>query len=154
MRALPLLCCLSFAVCVVAGCGSSSSSTTTTTTHTVTTAVTTPAGTATVTHTVAVTPTTSTTSASSGLDGVPAYEPSSVVSHGAHSLVLTSKDSTGQVGAFYAAKLSGDGWVTVSKTVDPTHANFTVKKNGQGASIAVAPAGSGSSISISSYPLP
>jgi hypothetical protein len=155
MRTPIALCCLAFATTAVAGCGSSSTTTTTTATTTkVTATVTSPSTTAAPSAPPPVTVRKSTTAASSGIDGVPAYEPSTVVSHGAHSLVLTSTDSTGTVGAFYAAKLSGDGWVTVSKTVDPTHANFTVKKNGQGATVAVAPAGSGSSISISTYPAP
>jgi hypothetical protein len=153
MRIGVVLCCLAFATVAVAGCGGSSSTTPATTTAKVTATVTAPStpSTVTATHAVVVTPTPAT---SSGVDGVAAYQPSTVVSHGAHSLVLTSKDSAGTVGAFYATKLSGDGWVTVSKTVAPTHANFTVKKNGQGATVAVAPAGSGSSISISTYPMP
>jgi hypothetical protein len=118
-----------------------------------------PAGTATATVTTPASTTTvrrelGASGSGAGLGDVPAYEPSTVVSRSARSLVLSSTDPVAKVGSFYATKLAGGGWVVVSKVVTPTSANFTVKKNGQGASVAVAPKAGGSSISISSYPIP
>jgi hypothetical protein len=144
-----VLSCLFVAAAAVSGCGSSSSSTTTTTT----TSPATPATTATAATTPATTATSSpaSTSSSSGLDGVPAYQPSSTVSRAPHSLIIASPDSVTKVGSYYSSTFAGGGWVTVSKTVTPYSASFTVKKGGQGASVVVSPKGSGSSVAITSY---
>ena len=143
MRIRILLSCLAVAAVVVTGCGSSSSSSSSTTT------VTAPAATATTTATATAPAATATTVAPStsgrasaggsrsGLDGVPAYEPSSVVSRAPRSLVLMSTDSVAKVGSFYVREFSGGGWQTVSKVLLPASASFTVKKNGTGATVSV-----------------
>lgn len=160
MRSSIFLSCVALAAAALSGCGSSSSGTAT---KTVLAPVTVTTGTAGTTVHVAVPATTSSTTtspstgasgSSAGLGDVPGYEPSTVVSRSARALVLTSTDPVSKVGSFYVTKFAGGGWVVVSKVVTPTSANFTVKKNGQGASVAVAPKAGGSSISISSYPIP
>jgi hypothetical protein len=148
MRTRIVLSSLALAASLVVGCGSSSSNGTTTT-------VTAPATSAAPAAPTTTTATSTTSSGStSGVDGVPAYQPSDVVSQAPNSLVLSSTDTAAKVGAFYAAKLTKDGWVTVSKAVTPTSVSFAVKKSGQGASVVVATSGSGSSVSISTHPQP
>jgi len=87
------------------------------------------------------------------LHGIPIYQPSVVLSQAAGSLRLISGESVTQVGAYYAATFSGGGWVVVSKTVTPHSARFTVRKNGQGATVAVFPHGAGSAVLIARYTL-
>ena len=86
------------------------------------------------------------------LHGIPIYQPSVVLSQAAGSLRFISGDSVTQVGAYYASTFGG-GWVVVSKTVTPHSARFTVRKNGQGATVAVFPYGAGSTVLIARYTL-
>jgi hypothetical protein len=90
----------------------------------------------------------------SSLDGVPVYQPSAALSQAPGSIRLISGESVTRVGAYYASTFSGGGWVIVSKTVTPDTARFTVKKNGQGATVAVFPYGAGSAVLIARYTLP
>jgi hypothetical protein len=59
-----------------------------------------------------------------------------------------------KVGAFYSSTFAHGGWVTVSKTVTPYSAHYTVKKGKEGATVVVSPKGSGSSVAISASPSP
>jgi hypothetical protein len=133
------------AVALLAGCGSSPSSA--------------PAAASGSTHAAATrapatatTPKSSAPASSSGK--VPVYKPASVVNNAPHSLILSTPDSPTKVSAFYSSQLGGHGWTTVSKTVTPTSASYTVKKHGRGASVVVSPKGSGSTVSISTYVAP
>jgi len=87
------------------------------------------------------------------LHGIPIYQPSAVLSQAAGSLGFISGESVTQVGAYYASTFSGGGWVVVSKTVTPHSARFTVRKAGQGATVAVFPHGAGSAVVIAHYTL-
>ena len=87
------------------------------------------------------------------LHGIPIYQPSAVLSQAAGSLRVISGESVTRVGAYYASTFSGGGWVVVSKTVTPHSARFTVRKNGQGATVAVFPHGAGSAVLIARYTL-
>jgi hypothetical protein len=82
------------------------------------------------------------------LHGIPIYQPSAVLSQAAGSLRLISGDSVTRVGGYYASTFSGGGWVVVAKTVTPHSARFAVRKNGQGATVAVFPYGAGSAVLI------
>jgi hypothetical protein len=95
-------------VAVLTGCGSSSSSNTVTTVT-----ATAPAG----QPSTATAPATGATSSSS--EGVPTYQPSSVVSQAPHSLVISTPDSLSKVSAYYSSTFGGGGWTIVSKTVTP-----------------------------------
>ena len=139
MRTGATLSCLAVAA-ILTGCGSS----TTTTPVTALAAVTTTA-----TTTTAATPTES-SSALSSPDGVPAYEPSTVVNEAPGSLRIISPESVTRVGAYYASTFAGEGWVIVSKTVTFGGASFTVSENGQEATVSVYPTTSGSGVLISS----
>jgi predicted cupin superfamily sugar epimerase len=142
MRTGIALSCLAVAA-ILTGCGSSSGTTT----------VTAPAEAATT-----ATPSTATTAAAPGTsssvfsspDGVPAYQPSTIVSEGPGSLRIISDESVTQVGAYYASTFSSEGWVLVSKTVTPGGASFTLHENGQEVTVAVYPTASGSGVLISS----
>jgi hypothetical protein len=157
--------CLLAAAATVAGCASSSS--TTTTTQTTTTAIAPATGTPTTAAPTTTTapPSTSASSTStpqssagsgsaSSVEGVPAYQPSSVVSQAPHSLVLTSPDSVTKVGAFYSSTFAGNGWATVAKSVSRFSATFVVKKGNESVSLVVAPHGSGSNVAIATRSSP
>jgi hypothetical protein len=153
MRPGTMLSCLAVATLLVTACGSSSS-----TTATKTVAAPAPATTQTHATATAAPPATTTTatpstsaSSSSNPDGVPTYEPSTVVSRAPHSLILSSPESVSKVSAYYSLAFSGNGWAIVSKTVTPYSGSFTVSKNGGGASVVVSPKGSGTTIAISSH---
>ena len=141
MRTGIALSCLAVAA-ILTGCSSGSTTTRTAPAKAATAA--TPS-----TATTAAAPSTSTSSLS-GPDGVPAYQPATVVSQWPGSLRIISDDSVTQVGAYYASTFSGEGWVLVSKTVSPGGASFTLHKNGQEVTVAVYPTPSGSGVLISS----
>jgi hypothetical protein len=91
--------------------------------------------------------------AEGSVDGIPYYQPSTLVSQSTGSIVLGTKDSIREVAAFYADVVDTGDWTVVSRAVAPDGAAFTIKKSGKGASIAV---GSGiggwpTAISISTY---
>lgn len=68
------------------------------------------------------------------------------------SRTLRTNDPVSRVAAFYTRELERGGWTFVSRSVTPASASFTVKRSGQGATIAVSKAQQGSGISISTYP--
>jgi hypothetical protein len=138
------LSCLAVAT-ILAGCGSSTP-TTPVTTPTTTTTTTTP------TTTTATTPIES-SSALPGADGVPVYEPSTVVNEAPGSLRIISSESVTRVAAYYASTLASEGRVVVSKTVTFGGAGFTLRENGQEVTVAVYPRASGSGVLISSNDL-
>lgn len=90
----------------------------------------------------------------SAAQGVPVYQPSTVVSRAPGSTVLTTTDPVGKVSDFYVDAVERGGWQTISKNVTPDSTSITVSKPGRGASISVAKSGSGTVISISGYPSP
>ncbi len=145
MRTGITLSCLAVAA-VLTSCGSSTTKTLTASAAAVTTATRS-------TATTAATPSTR-SSAFSGQDGVPAYQPSTVVSEGPTSLRIISPESVPQVSAYYASTFTGEGWVLVSKSVALVGAGFTVHQNGQEVTVAVYPTASGSGVLISSYRRP
>ncbi|WML64865.1 hypothetical protein [Rhodococcus sp. AH-ZY2] len=86
--------------------------------------------------------------------GIPAYQPSTLVSRSIGSTVLTTSDPIEQVGAFYLDFVDREGWQTVSESVTPYSTSLTIRKTGEGASISVSSGGDGTLISISTYPSP
>jgi hypothetical protein len=66
-------------------------------------------------------------------------------------LVISTPDSVTKVASYYSSAFAGGGWVTVSKTVTPYSASFTVTRGSQGGTIVVSPRGSGAQVAISSY---
>jgi hypothetical protein len=87
---------------------------------------------------------------SNSTDEVAWYEPSFVVSQAAHTLLRTS-DDVEKVTNFYDQHLTNGGWTIISKTSSPYSGNFTVRKSGHGATVAISSTGNGSSVSISTY---
>jgi hypothetical protein len=79
------------------------------------------------------------------------YQPSSVVSRSPHYTLLHTKDGVNEVTAYYDQQFSSGGWTIISKTASPFSGNFTVRKSGQGATVAISGWLGGSSISISTY---
>jgi hypothetical protein len=86
--------------------------------------------------------------------GIPIYKPSDTVSEASGSTVLKTSDSVDQVSKFYGDWIEKDNWDTVSHTSSSASANFTIKKSGDGATIAISTSGSDTLISISTYPSP
>lgn len=86
--------------------------------------------------------------------GIPLYKPSETVSDVSGSTVLKSPDSVEQVSKFYGDWIERAKWTTVSHTSSSASANYTIKKSGDGATIAISTAGSDTIISISTYPSP
>ncbi|MDR2984638.1 MAG: hypothetical protein LBV34_07325 [Nocardiopsaceae bacterium] len=95
---------------------------------------------------------TATVNAKGSLNGIPLYHPSSIKSQTGDSAVLTSPDSVTKVSDYYVNVVNRDGWTVESKSVTAYNGNLTIKKNGRGASISIAPSGSSSVITISTYP--
>lgn len=141
MRTGIVLSCLAVAA-ILTGCSSAGTTASTASAKAATAATPSTAATA-------AAPSTSSSSLS-GPDGVPAYQPATVVSQWPGSLTIISDDSVARVGAYYASTFSGEGWVLVSKTVTPGGASFTLHKNGQEVTVAVYPTASGSGVLISS----
>lgn len=91
----------------------------------------------------------------SSVDGIPIYQPSTLVSQATGSTVLRTPDPIDKVGAYYVNFVDTNGWQTVSRTVTQNAASLTVKKSGRGASIAVGrdpQGGTQTVIAISTYP--
>ena len=87
------------------------------------------------------------------VDGIPYYQPSTLISQSTGSTVLGTQDPIRKVAAFYANVVDTGDWTVVSRAVTQDGASFTIKKSGKGASIAV---GRGmddwpTAISISTY---
>jgi hypothetical protein len=95
---------------------------------------------------------TSAAASTPGAEGLPEYQPDTVVSKTSTSTVLTSPDSVTKIGSFYAGVLAKDGWQVISSSAGAFHASFTAARGHQGASISVYPRFGGSGISISIYP--
>lgn len=87
-------------------------------------------------------------------DGIPAYQPSTLVSRAIGSAVLTTSDPIEQVSTFYLDFVDREGWQTVSESVTPYSTSLTIRKPGKGASISVSSGGDGTLVSISTYPSP
>lgn len=86
--------------------------------------------------------------------GIPLYKPSDTVSDVSGSTVLKTPDSVDQVSTFYGDWIKKASWSTVSHTSSSASANYTIKKSGDGATIAISTTGSDTLISISTYPSP
>lgn len=86
--------------------------------------------------------------------GIPLYKPSETVSDVSGSTVLKSPDSVEQVSKFYGDWVEKANWDTVSRSSSSASASYTIKKSGDGATIAISTAGSDTIISISTYPSP
>ena len=86
--------------------------------------------------------------------GIPNYKPSDVVSEESGSTVLTSPDPVEKVARFYVDFANTKNWDTVSKSVSGNSANLTIKKSGQGATVAIVSRPSGALITISTYKAP
>jgi hypothetical protein len=80
------------------------------------------------------------------------YQPSSVVSRSAYSIVLTSPDPVSKIGEFYRNALAVGGWHVTSSSQSAYHASFVAYRDNQGVSVSVYSRGSGSGISISTHP--
>ncbi|MGX7731376.1 hypothetical protein ACWPOB_19255 [Rhodococcus sp. 2H158] len=87
-------------------------------------------------------------------DGIPAYQPSTLVSRAIGSTVLTTSDPIEQVSTFYLDFVDREGWQTISESVTPYSTSLTIRKPGEGASISVSSGGDGTLVSISTYPSP
>lgn len=87
------------------------------------------------------------------VEGIPYYQPSTLVSQSTGSTILGTQDPISEVAAFYSHVVDTGGWTVVSRAVTPDGASFTIKKSGKGASIAVGPGTAGwrTGISISTY---
>ena len=79
------------------------------------------------------------------------YQPSSVVTSSSHYTLLHTKDGVKAVTAFYDKQFTDGGWTIISKTASSFSGNFTVRKSGQGVTVAISWWLGGSSISISTY---
>jgi hypothetical protein len=86
--------------------------------------------------------------------GIPIYEPSDVVSEETGSTVLTSPDSVDEISQFYLDFVEREDWETVSETVRDDGASLTIRKDGDGATIAIGPHDPDTLISISTYASP
>ena len=87
------------------------------------------------------------------VEGIPYYQPSTLVSQSTGSTILGTQDPISKVAAFYSHVVDTGGWTVVSRAVTQNGASFTIKKSGKGASIAVG-RGTGrwrTAISISTY---
>lgn len=87
------------------------------------------------------------------VEGIPYYQPSTLVSQSTGSTILGTQDPIRKVAAFYSHVVDTGGWTVVSRAVTQNGASFTIKKSGEGASIAVGrgTAGWRTGISISTY---
>jgi hypothetical protein len=95
---------------------------------------------------------TATETARGSVKNIPFYQPSTVHSQTEASATLTSPDPVTKVSDYYVSMANTGGWTIVSKSITSHSGNLTLKRSGQGATIAVAPSGSGSLISINAYP--
>lgn len=86
--------------------------------------------------------------------GIPIYEPSEVVSEATGSTVLETPDSVKEVYDFYVDFVERENWETVSQNSSSAAANLTIKKSGDGSTIAISTSGSDTLISISTYASP
>ena len=68
--------------------------------------------------------------------------------------MLRSSDSVEQVSKFYGGWIEQANWTMVSHTSSSASANYTIKKSGDGATIAISTAGADTLISISTYRSP
>ncbi len=89
---------------------------------------------------------------SSSAGKLPDYQPSTVVSKSAYSIVLTSPDSVSKIGAFYRNALATGGWHVTSSSMSAYHASLAAYRSNEGVSVSVYSRGSGSGISISTHP--
>jgi hypothetical protein len=88
------------------------------------------------------------------IKGIPYYQPSTVHSQTSSSATLSSPDAVTKVSDYYVNVVHKGGWTTVTKSLTTHSGNLTIKRSGQGATIAVAPSGSGTLITINTYPAP
>lgn len=88
------------------------------------------------------------------MDGIPFYQPSTIVSQTSDSAVLSSSGQVSKVTAFYVHVVDTEGWTVVSKSITAHSGNLTIKKSGHGATISISPSGSGTVVSITTYPTP
>lgn len=91
-------------------------------------------------------------SADTSAGELPDYQPSTVVSKSAYSVVLTSPDSVGKIGEFYRNALAVGGWRVTSSSMSAYHASLVAYRSNEGVSVSVYSRGSGSGISISTHP--
>jgi hypothetical protein len=79
------------------------------------------------------------------------YQPAEVIGHSRHLTLLRSRDSVGEVTAFYAFELRRRGWLTTSQVIGGASAMLVARHGAHGATISINHAGTGTAVAIASY---